>query len=250
MMKIKSVERCFQIIELLSQSPRGLRLSEIGSRLGLNPSTAHHILNTLVPAGYIARDPETKGYALGLRFVEVGQRILDNLDIRRIAHKHLQALHRQCGEAVHLAVLRKRKVVYVDKIDARGGLSLATYVGFATDAHAAAGGKVLLAGLPAESFRSVAAAGPLKAYGRRTITDVDCLATELERVRRQGYAVDDEEYYEGVRCVAAPVHAGGRVVAAVSITGSVFTITQERIAGELKDLVMATAAHISNDLRR
>ena len=86
-------------------------------------------------------------------------------------------------------------------------------------------------------------------FGKRTITNLDQLLEELERIGRQGYAIDDEEYYEGVRCVAAPIRAGGKIVAAVSITGSVFTMTMDRINEQLKDLVVRTGERTSSEMR-
>jgi IclR family transcriptional regulator, KDG regulon repressor len=248
-MKINSVERCLIIIDLLSRKPKGLRLSEISSELGLNPSTAHHLLNTLLPHDYVTQDPDTKKYALGFRFVEIGSRILDGLDVRKISEPHLQALHKTCNETVHLAVLRHRKIIYIDKIDSHGKLSLATYVGYATDAYAAAGGKILLSDLPDEKIREMYAPDALMMYGKNTITDFSKLFSELQNIRDNGYAVDDEEYYEGVRCIAAPVRAGGKAIAAVSVTGSVFTITRERMEGELIDCVVKTGENISDELK-
>ncbi len=90
---------------------------------------------------------------------------------------------------------------------------------------------------------------PLQVYGKNTITNLDQLLGELQKVRDQGYAIDDEEYYEGVRCIAAPVRAGGEIVAALSITGSIFTMSMERIHGELRELVTRKAREISSQLR-
>jgi len=248
-MKINSIDRAVKVIEMLSEHPRGLKLTELSSRLDINPSSAHHLLNTLLPYDYIAQDPDTKKYLLGFRFLEISRRIMDNMDIRKVARQYLEALRRETREAVHLVVLRGNKVVYIDKIDNPGGLSLATYIGFATDPHAAAGGKVLLAGLPANTVKEIYQNRMLKNYGKKTITNLPMLLEELETVRTRGYAIDDEEYYEGVRCIAAPVRSGGRVVASISVTGSIFTITMERIERELKDQVKKTADQISTDMR-
>jgi DNA-binding IclR family transcriptional regulator len=135
--------------------------------------------------------------------------------------------------------------VYVDKVQKQGGLSLATYVGFSTEPHAAAGGKVLLSELSDVEIADIYRTEPLRKYGPRTITRLADLKEELSRIRTQGYAIDDEEYYEGVRCVAAPVRAGGKVVAAISVTGAIFTVTKERISRELKDMVTAAAQVVS-----
>ena len=248
-MKINSIERCLKVIDTLSDHPAGLKLTEISGLLDLHPSSVHHMVATLLPHDYIAQDPDTKKYSLGFRFLEISRRILDNLDIRQIAHRHLEVLRQESQEAVHLAMLRGDKVVYIDKLDTPSGLSLATYVGFATDPHAAAGGKVLLAGLNDDAIKGIYKNKSLKGYGKNTITRLPALMAELERVRKQGYAVDNEEYYEGVRCVAAPVRSGGQVVASISVTGSIFTMTEERIEKELAATVVKAANSVSAELK-
>jgi len=174
---------------------------------------------------------------------------LENLDVRRIAHEHLVKLHEKCRESVFLAVLRDGKIAYIDRINYLSGLSLATNVGFTTEPHATAGGKVLLSGLTREEVERIYGSRRLRRYGKNTITALHDLFKELERVRKQGYAIDDEEYYEGVRCVGAPIRAGGKIIAALSITGSVFSMTMERIQDELIDLAVATAKEISSQMK-
>ena len=247
-MKINSIERCLKVIDILSENPAGLKLTEISGHLDLHPSSVHHMVSTLLPHDYITQDPDTKKYSLGFRFLEISRKILNNLDIRKVAHRHLEILRQKCQEAVHLAMLRDSKVVYIDKLDTLSGLSLATYVGFATDPHAAAGGKVLLAGLTDDAVRGIYKNKSLKNYGKNTITRLPDLLAELARIRKRGYAVDNEEYYEGVRCVAAPVRSGGEVVASISVTGSIFTMTRERIEKELAATVVKAADSVSAEL--
>ncbi len=99
-MKLNSIDKCFQIIELLHTNRQSLRLSEISSMLNLHPSSVHHMLNTLLPRNYIAQCPETKKYSLGFRFLEISKGILENMDIRSIARKYLEELHKESREAV------------------------------------------------------------------------------------------------------------------------------------------------------
>ncbi|MEJ2717333.1 MAG: IclR family transcriptional regulator [Deltaproteobacteria bacterium] len=244
-MKLASLEKSLKVLDILSEKPQGWSLSELAAASGFPSSTLHHILSTFLPRDYVAQDPETKKYSLGYKFLSLSRTILDNIDVREIAHSYLRELHKECNEASHLAVLRNRKVLYVDKIQKQGGLSLATYVGFYTDPHAAAGGKVLISELSDAGIKEIYPRGPLKRYGPNTLATLEQLREELVKIRADGYAVDDEEYYEGVRCIAAPVRAGGKIVAAISVTGAIFTVTMERINTELKDMVMETAARIS-----
>ena len=248
-MKLSSLDKALQVIELLSKNPQGLSLLELNQHLGFPKSTIHHILSTFIPYDYVTQEPEGKKYGLGLKFLGISRTIIDNLDIRKKAHPFLRKLHRECHEAVHLSVLRNGLVTYIDKVQKEGGLSLATYVGFTTDPHAAAGGKILLSELSDKEVKEIYRQRSLKSYGKNTITSLSRLLDEIKKVRHQGFAIDDEEYYEGVRCVAAPIRAGGKIVAALSVTGSIFTITRERIQKELIPSVKRTAEEISANLR-
>jgi DNA-binding IclR family transcriptional regulator len=248
-MILSSLDKSLQVIEQLIKHPQGLSLAELTQILSYPKSTIHHMLSTFAPHDYVSQDPETRKYRLGFKFLSVSRVILDNMDIRKIAHKHLRDLHQKCSEAVHLYILRNGYLVCLDKIqDPGGGLSLATYVGFRTDPHAAASGKVLLSELSREAVEHIYKDRPLRVYGKNGITTINQLFDELENVRKQGYALDNEEYYEGARCVAAPVKAGGRIQAAISVTGSIFTMTMDRINRELVGFVTATAKAISSDM--
>lgn len=248
-MKLTTLDKSLQVIELLSKNPQGLRLLELSNIIGFPKSTVHHILSTLLPYEYVSQDRETKKYSLGFKFLSIGRVILDNIDVRTTAHRHLLELHEKCKETVHLAILRDGKVIYIDKIDTQGMVSLATYIGYRTDPHAAAGGKILLSELSRKEIMDIYKERPLKTYGKNTITTMPRLFDELEKIKKQGYAIDDEEYYEGIRCIAAPIRAGWKIVAAVSITGAIFTMTMERIENELKAMVMKTTESISNELQ-
>lgn len=248
-MKITSLDKALQIIELLSKNPQGLSLLELNQKLGFPKSTIHHILSTFIPYDYVTQDPERKKYALGLRFLGISRTILDNIDIRRTAHDYIRKLHQECNEAVHLSILRNGMVTYIDKVQKEGGLSLDTYIGFTTDPHAAAGGKILLSELSDNEVKEIYKNRSLKIYGKNTITNLSRLLEEIKNIRVQGYAIDNEEYYEGVRCVAAPIRAGGKIMASLSVTGSIFTITMERIQRELIPLVKKTAEDISANLK-
>jgi DNA-binding IclR family transcriptional regulator len=243
-----TLEKTFKIIDLLGENPGGMRLSEMSRVLKLPGSSIHHILSNLRSYDYVDQDRDTKRYLLGFKFLSVGSKILDHLDIRRTAFDHLRRLHQRINETVNLTILRNGQVTFIDKIQRVGGLSLDTYLGYRTDPHAAASGKVLLADLSTPEVEEILGGKPLKAYGKNTITRMNRLHMELAAIRKQGYALDDEEYYEGVRCVAAAIRSRGRAVAAVSITGSIFTMTMERIHEELVALVQDTAHKISSEL--
>jgi len=246
-MKISSLDKSLKVISLLSENQRGLSLTEISGTLGFPMSTVHHILSTMLPDDYVTQDPSTKKYALGFGFLRISKKILDSIDLRRLAHDYLVELSEKCDETIHLYILRNGMVAAVDMIPKKAGLSLASYIGFTADPHPSSAGKVLLSGLSDDQVRDIYKDRPLKRYGKNTITNLPDLLAELENVRKLGYAIDNEEFYEGIRCVGAPVWKGGkgRIVAAISITGSIFTMTIERINRELISMAKETADKIS-----
>jgi DNA-binding IclR family transcriptional regulator len=246
--RLSSIEKSLKIVDLLGEYPRGLSLSELNVRLGFPPSTIHHILSTLRDYNYISQDIETKKYQLGFKFLSISSIILDNLGIRRKAYRHMQRLHQLCNETVNLWILRGGRVTLIDKIQRVGGLSLDTYIGYSTDPHAAASGKVLISELEENEIREIYKTRPLRAYAKNTITNLTRLLEELDNIRKQGYAIDNEEYYEGVRCVAAPIRFEGNIKAAISITGSIFSISMERMNQELIELITETAKEVSAEL--
>jgi len=247
-MKLTSIDKCFQIIDLLSKNHQGLALSTISERSGFNKSTVHHILKLLISHGYVRQLPDTKQYALGYKFLEISSGILANVDVRKIANPHMRKLQEESQEAVHLTILRGGKVIYVDKVAPPGLVVLSTYTGFAIDAYAHAGGKTILSDLPPEEIRRLYPEEPLKVHGKNTITSMEGLLDELEKIRQNGYAIDDEEFHEGIRCVAAAIRVGGKAVAGLSISGSIFTMTRERMNRDLIGLVMKAAENISGEM--
>jgi IclR family transcriptional regulator, KDG regulon repressor len=244
-MKISSIQKGLNIIELLKNNLNGLSVSEISKQLGYPVSTVHHILSTFRSNQYVAQDPGTKRYSLGYKFLDISREVLRNIDVRQIAHEYLIDLQRSSGEAVNLMVLNDHKVIYVDKIDKEGGLSIATYIGYTVESYATAGGKVLLTKYSNEEIRKIFSEQTFQPLTDKTISNVDQLIKEIDKVRQDGYGFDDEEFHRGIRCIAAPIRAGGQVVAAVSITGLMFDMDPKRLNRDLIGIVIKTAEEVS-----
>lgn len=245
---VSAVERTFQIIEELAREKHGLGLTELTERLGLAKSSAFGILVTMEHLGYVEHDPETDRYKLGLRLYSIASQLAQNLDIVQVSMPLLQALVDELGETAHLGILKDGKVIYLASIEGRGPLKVAMPAGQRSDVHCTALGKVLLADQPPERRRAILSEHGLPRYTEKTVTDAGALEEELARVRAQGWAVDDEEEVEGVRCVAAPVRdAGGRAAAAVSVTGPAQRLPEQRWP-EVARAVGKVAAAISQRL--
>lgn len=226
-----------------------MSLGEISAEVELTRSTVHRLLATLISRGFARQDPVTGHYSLGYKSLEVGTSCLTSLDIRTIARPHLRALARESGETANLALLDELDVVYIDQVEAESIIKMRARLGSRGPAHCTGSGKVLLAYAPPEELNRLLSNRVLKRYTTRTITDPVRLRQELERIRKDRFALDFGEMEPAVRCAAAPVRDHeGQVVCAVSVSGPSSRIDGERLRNSLVPAVLKAAAGISRDL--
>ncbi|SHE75496.1 transcriptional regulator, IclR family [Caldanaerobius fijiensis DSM 17918] len=245
---IQSLDRAIQILEVLGNNPSGMGVSELSRVVNLPKSTVHRILDTLLQKGYVEKNSEKEKYKLGLKIVELSNKILANMELRSEARPYLEELMNYVNEVVHLCVLRDGEMVYIDKVECPNPIRMYSQIGRRIPVHCTAVGKATLAFLPKDEVIRILEMKGMPRKTQNTITDLQQLLNHLEEVRRLGYAVDDIEHEEGIRCVAAPIFDGtGQVVAAISVAGPDFRITIERIP-ELADKVREVAQKISQRL--
>ncbi len=249
---VQTIERAAFIFEILSQYPNGLSLGELAREANLPKGTAHRLLSSMAYFDFIRQEPTTKNYHLGFKLVDLGNLLLSQIDLRSQAHSFLLDLSEIVKETVHLVALDHDKALYIDKVDLHSkasGLQMVSRLGTRIPLHCSSVGKVLLAYMPKNDAAKLIAGTGLSKRTANTITDPQELMRHLAFIRENGYAVDDEENEEGIRSVAAPIRTGGgRVEAAMSISGPITRITMERIEKELKLLVCQTAKNISLQL--
>jgi DNA-binding IclR family transcriptional regulator len=249
---VQTIERASSILDILGQSPQGISIRELSTKIKLPKGTTHRLLSSLSYFGYVRQDPKTRNYLLGLKLVELGQLLLGQLDLRKEAEPFLRALAERTKETVHLVFLDRNEIVYIDKVETEqnsSGLKMASRVGLRNPAHSSAVGKVLLAHFPEEELKNFIKEKGLAKRTENTIIDPTQLKDHLKLVRAQGYAIDDEENEKGIRCVAAPIYNEvGKTVAAISISGPAFRITKKVIQESLKKEVMETALKVSQRL--
>ncbi|WP_019534817.1 IclR family transcriptional regulator [Paenibacillus ginsengihumi] len=216
---IQSLDRALKILDLFDEYTTELKITEISARMELHKSTVHSLLRTLQLHGYIAQDEETGKYRLGLKLLEKGQLLLKRMDIRDVARKHLVSLSARTGQTVHLVILDGKEGVYIDKVEGEKAAIRYSRIGRRVPLHSSAVGKALLAFRRPEEIEAILKDYTFVVQTPATIRDKAALLAELERVRRQGYAVDAQENEPGVRCGAVPVrnHAGA-VAAAISVS--------------------------------
>jgi DNA-binding IclR family transcriptional regulator len=186
----------------------------------------------------VERTPENR-FRLGLKLYELGSRAIEQIDLRARVHPWFRRLSAQVGETVHLGVLQKAAVVYLDKVEPNNRrVWLASRVGASNPVYCTAMGKAMLAFLPAEEAADIMARIRYTRFTPRTLVTPEALQRSLDRVRRRGYAIDDEEVECGVRCIGAPIlNESGRPVAAVSVSGPSSRITQQSVPGIAEHLL-------------
>ncbi len=245
---VQVLDRALDILETLAGDDEPVRLVDLASRLGLHKSTVHRLVATLARRRYVERDRNTGHYRLGLKVFELGSWFFNRMELRQEARPHMQELVDQTLETAHLGVLDEGQVIYIEKVESPQRVRMYSELGKRAPAHCTGMGKVLLAHLPEEELDGLISLRGLKRFTSNTITDPEQLKDHLARVRAQGFAIDDTEHEEAIRCVAAPVrNYRNEVVAALSISGPASRLSRERLA-QLADLVRAAALRISRRL--
>lgn len=228
--EVQSLARGLNILAILAEAGKPMGVTEVAQALGVDKSSAFRLLSTLAGRGFVVQSDETRRYALGLQIVELSRQALDRIELRSVAKPLLKSLRDRVGESAHLAMMDAGHAVYVDVESSEANLNVHTEIGRRAPAHCTAIGKALIAHLPSEDLERLVGQQALVRYTQRTITTMRELNPHLESVRERGYAVDDEEFDSGVRCVAAPVRDyRGKVIASVGVSGPASRIPLARI---------------------
>jgi IclR family KDG regulon transcriptional repressor len=246
---VRAVERAMQILSSFNGEHAERGVSEIAQATGLHKATAHRIMMTLLNGGFLERTPDGEKFRLGLRMVELGLGALRDLDLRQAAFPYMQQLVERFNETCDLGIFDRGRVLYVEVVHSEHSLTIAARVGRHLPTYCTASGRVFLAFLPPAVVEPILN-GPLMACTAKTITSPVKLREELEATRQRGYALDDEEFEEGIRAVSAPIwDIDGNVIAALSMPGPSNRITPERIPEIAQALVEAAEAVSGHVLR-
>lgn len=217
---INSILRACRVLKCLAHDKDRFKVSELANQLNLDRSTTYRILLSLEKCGLVEKNLKTGEYCLGVGVFEVGSAYLRRIDLVEVAKPIMADLALKVQETVHLAVLSETEILYLDKVDSPRSVGVISKIGQRGPVHCTALGKVLLASLRPEERLRIMDQIRFQAFTPRTITSKRKLAEELNRVKKEGYAVDFREIEEDVECVAAPIwdHLGN-VVAALSVSG-------------------------------
>ncbi|MBI1921947.1 MAG: IclR family transcriptional regulator [Geobacter sp.] len=243
---IQIVEHALDLLEQFHDDVDELGIAELSRRLKLHKNKVFRLLATLQSRHYIEQNTATENYRLGLKNLELGQAVIRHMGLIRLARPVQEALVRKCRETSYLATMKDFQIVYLDAVESDLFLRVVPTLGEKLPIYCTAAGKVLAASLNEEILQKYIRTSELKRFTPNTICDPAELANQLRSIADLGYAVDNEELNEGVKCVSAPIVDYTRqVVGAVSISGPSMRLTAERMDHELIPLVTKAAEEIS-----
>lgn len=238
-LRVKSAATTFEIIDSLKvlDNPD---LTEVAEYLDLPKSTAHDYLSTLIELDFIVKEPE--GYRLGARFLEYGGHAREHMKVYRVARPVVNRLAEETGEHANLMIEEHGLGIFLYKAKGADAVNLDTHPGMRVPLQTTALGKTILAHTPEDEVEAIIDEHGLPEITEQTITDRDDLFDELDQIRAQGYATDDEERVEGMRCIAAPVlNQNDEVVAAVSVSGPMSRMHDDRFENDIPRRVLSAA---------
>lgn len=239
--------RALKVLEALADARAPVSAAAVGGIIGAERSTAYRMLATLMDAGYVERDPRTRGYRLGYRILTLSRPLLSGDDKTALVDAGLRDVSARTGESVHYSVLDRDCAVLVQRVKGSQLVTIDFQIGDRAPLHCTSIGKVLLAYQEAPAIEEVIRRG-LPRVARNTITDPDRFRAELRKVRAQGYAYDDLEFADDMRCVAVPVlEKGGLVASGISLSGPISRYTPQRLR-ELRDIALEVARDLSRKL--
>lgn len=241
--RVQSVERVFELLELITDAGGEVTLSELAASTDLPLPTIHRLLRTLVSLGY-ARQVPNRRYALGPRLIRLGEGA--NRILGSVARPQLASLVNDLGESANMAVLDGDMVVYIAQVPSRHSMRMFTEVGRRAHAHDTGVGKAMLAQLPEDTVRGIVSRVGMPTPTEHSIGDVDQLLAELAAIRERGYSIDDEEQELGVRCYAITV-PGAPSPTAISVSGPLARV-DESFGERAVPLLRSAAQQIASEM--
>jgi IclR family KDG regulon transcriptional repressor len=229
MYQAPTVKKAFQVLDLVARRDKRLTLSDLSRELGISKSTMHGIAQALEGIGAIVRDERTKRYTLGITLFELAHAVYTRIDLKDIARPILEDLMRTTRQSVFLGIRSDDRVSIIDIVESTQNLKITAHIGARLPLLVGATGKVFMASLEESDAVQLLRTVGLRRDTEKSISDPDRYMTEVRKVRISGYALDDEEYLQGVRAVAAPIFAPGRQMSAIWVVGFSQSLTTEKM---------------------
>ncbi len=244
---VHNVDLAFEILFFIAKHPKS-SIEEISKNVNISPQQALKIIDVLVNRGYLNFNKKKKTYSLGIRNFEVGYSYLTHMDIRKIAKPYLQELGEKYKENIYLAIRSGYEIVYIDAYEIDRPVLVKSRVGKLLPMYASASGKIHLADMDEEELEDFFKHVKLIPFTKNTIVDKEVLKKHIQQVKEKGYAIDDEEWEEEVRCLSVPVKDyTGKVSAGITMSAPSYRLNMEKIE-EIKDDFLNTAKKLSEKL--
>ena len=246
---IKSVVHALDVLEQFHGSEGELGVSELSRRLNMHKNNVFRLLVTLASRNYIEQNKNTENYRLGLKNLELGQTVINQMGLHRQAKPVLEKLAGTCKETCYVTILRGPHIVNIDAVESDQPVRIVPRVGVMIPAHLSAAGKVLLAGAAVEEQKQCLSEADLRKTASPAAISLQEFKKELNKATVCGYAVEDEEQDAGVRGIAVPIrnHAGN-IVGAIGISGPAIRFSESRMYDELVPMAKSAAGEISRQL--
>jgi DNA-binding IclR family transcriptional regulator len=246
--KAPIVGKAFQVLRLISKNPEGVKLSHLARDLGFGKSTVFGITSALEANGAIMRDPRSKKYTLGMTLFELGRSAYERIDLKDAARPHMEDLMAETRESVFLGVKNIDHVTILDIVESNQDLKITSPVGTTIPILAGATGKIFLADMNREKAARIVHEEGLPRFTDQSIIDPELYFQELQRVRKKGFATDDEEYISGVRAVAAPIKTADQPMSAIWVVGFKPSMSDKKMT-QLVEQTISAANAISRHIK-
>ncbi|MEY2191973.1 IclR family transcriptional regulator [Neobacillus sp. BF23-41] len=249
MSNVQSLERALTILNKLSEYPDGIQITRLSEQVGLTKSTIHRLLATLSSMNYVVKDEETDKYKLGLQVLFLSRNLLNNSDIVTVSKPFLEKLSQEVNETVHLCIEDRGEVVYIDKIESTQTIRMYSRIGSRAPMYCTGVGKILLSDKNQDEFNELISNINFIPKTPSTITSKVEFIEEIEKVKSQGYALDNAENEVVLRCIAAPIFDHkGKIIASFSISGPSNRVTMDLINDTLIEKMKQYSIAISRNL--
>jgi DNA-binding IclR family transcriptional regulator len=246
---IQSIDKAINILELFKLSSRELSVKEISEELQISKSTVFGLINTLSVRGFLHQNPDNQKYSLGLALLELGELVQKNNIIYEKARPHLEKVVNKLNVTMHLAIIEKAEVVYIDTLEGNKSIFISSRIGTRNPIYCTGVGKCMLAFMKKDKRDNILKnMGEMEKHTENTIVNMDEFLQELDSIAKAGYSIDNEEFVTGIFCYAVPIlNKYNEAIAAISILRSM-PIVKDLERNEFIDIMKNVAREISIDL--
>ena len=248
---VQSVDRALRIIEFLAENPTGAGITEISKSLGLSKGTVHRLISTLKERDFAYQSSNTQLYRLSYKILYLYNCISNNIDMFKVSRPIIRKFADKVDATVHLATLDEKRsnIVYIDRIEPMNSQKpfvMSSRVGKKAPCYCTAAGKMLLSQYSDDEIRDILNGEEYKTYTDKTIKNIDEFLEEIHKVRKQGYALDENEYDHGIICISIPIYnSNDKIDFAMSVTGLILYTKAEELIN-LKDQLDEVSRKVSN----